>query len=141
MFEEFRRFIARGNVVDLAVGLIVGAAFTAIVNSLVGDILNPLIGVVTGGIDFSNHFVNLGRTEFATLAEARAAGAPVIAWGAFLTALINFLIVAWAVFLLVKAVNRLRDAATPPPAQPAGPPAPTSEELLAEIRDLLRARG
>ena len=109
MLNEFKAFIARGNVVDLAVGIIIGAAFTAIVNSLVADLVNPLIGVVTGGIDFSNLFINLGEGDFTSLAAARAAGAPVFAYGSFITAVINFLIIAWVVFLLVKAVNKLQD--------------------------------
>lgn len=142
MLNEFKTFIARGNVMDMAVGIIIGAAFTAIVNSLVGDLINPIIGLVTGGLDFSNLFVNLGEGEFASLAAAREAGAPVFAYGAFLTAVINFLIIAWVVFLLVRAVNRLREATakkeTPTPAAPKGP---TAEELLAEIRDALKARA
>lgn len=152
MLREFRTFIARGNVVDMAVGIIIGAAFTAIVSSLVKDLINPIIGLVTGGIDFSNLFINLGDGQFSTLAAAREAGAPVFAYGAFITAVINFLIVAWVVFVLVKAVNALKDAAesaaAPDAAEPSDPPpppspqptGPTSEELLAEIRDLLKAR-
>lgn len=141
MLKEFQRFIARGNVVDMAVGIIIGAAFTGIVASLVADLINPIIGVITGGIDFSNLFINLGEGEHASLAAAREAGAPVFAYGAFLTAVINFLIIAWVVFLLVKGVNTLkeatmRDAEAPPPA----PKGPSSEELLAEIRDLLKSR-
>ena len=143
MIQEFRTFIAKGNVIDLAVGIILGAAFTAIVNSLVADLINPVIGFVTGGLDFSNLFVNLGEGDFASLAAARDAGAPVFAYGSFLTAVINFLIIAWVVFLLVKAVNRIKDGVmretdAPMPEAPAGP---TQEELLAEIRDLLKARG
>jgi large conductance mechanosensitive channel len=142
MLKEFRDFIARGNVMDLAVGIIIGAAFTAIVNSLVTDLINPVIGVVTGGIDFSNLFVNLGEGTYTSLAAARDAGAPVFAYGAFITAVINFLIIAWVVFLLVKAVNRIRDAAmkAEPPAAPA-PKGPSEVDLLIEIRDALKARG
>jgi large conductance mechanosensitive channel len=142
MINEFKAFVAKGNVMDMAVGIIIGAAFTAIVQSLVGDLINPIIGVITGGIDFSNLFVNLGEGDFASLAAAKEAGAPVFAYGAFLTAVINFLIIAWVVFLLVKGVNRIKDAATreeaPAPAAPSGP---TQEELLQEIRDLLKARA
>ena len=105
MIKEFRDFIARGNVVDMAVGIIIGAAFTAIVNSMVADLINPIIGVVTGGIDFSNLFINLGAGDFTSLAAAKAAGAPVFAYGSFITAVINFLIIAFVVFLLVKLVN------------------------------------
>jgi large conductance mechanosensitive channel len=144
MINEFKTFIARGNVVDLAVGIIIGAAFTAIVNSLVADLINPIIGFVTGGLDFSNLFVNLGAGEFASLAAAREAGAPVFAYGSFITACINFLIIAWVVFLLVKAVNRLKDGIAKKEAEAAVPPAPkgpTAEELLAEIRDALKARA
>lgn len=135
MFNEFKTFIARGNVIDLAVGIIIGAAFTAIVNSLVADLINPIIGLVTGGIDFSNLFIDLSGTDPVSLKAAKDAGAPVFAYGAFITAVINFLIIAWAVFLLVKAVNRVK-APAPAPA-PAGP---TTEELLVQIRDELRAR-
>ena len=142
MLNEFKAFIAKGNVMDMAVGIIIGAAFTAIVSSLVADLINPIIGLITGGIDFSNLFINLGEGEYASLAAARDAGAPVFAYGAFITAVINFLIIAWVVFLLVKAVNRIKDAATkqgePVPAAPSGP---TQEELLSEIRDLLRTRA
>ncbi|MBC7157702.1 MAG: large conductance mechanosensitive channel protein MscL [Rhodobacteraceae bacterium] len=142
MLNEFKTFIARGNVMDMAVGIIVGAAFTAVVNSLVGDLINPIIGLLTGGIDFSNLFVNLGAGEFASLAAAREAGAPVFAYGAFLTAVINFLIVAWVVFLLVRSVNRLRAAnAKTQEAAPPTPRGPTQEELLIEIRDALKARA
>jgi large conductance mechanosensitive channel len=139
MIKEFKDFIAKGNVMDMAVGIIIGAAFTAIVTSLVADLINPIIGVVTGGIDFSNLFVNLGDGDFASLAAARDAGAPVFAYGAFITAVINFLIIAFVVFLLVKMVNRVKDAAMkeqePVPGAPAGP---TELEVLMEIRDSLR---
>jgi large conductance mechanosensitive channel len=140
MLKEFRDFIARGNVMDLAVGIIIGAAFTAIVNSMVTDLINPIIGVITGGIDFSNLFINLGEGDFASLAAARDAGAPVFAYGAFLTAVINFIIIAFVVFMLVKTVNRIREAAAKKEeaAPPAAPPGPTQEQLLAEIRDLLK---
>jgi large conductance mechanosensitive channel len=142
MLNEFKTFIAKGNVVDLAVGIIIGAAFTAIVNSLVADLINPIIGVVTGGIDFSNLFINLSGTDFASLKAAKDAGAPVFAYGSFITAVINFLIIAWVVFLLVKAVNKLKAASAKAEAEaPAAPKGPTAEELLAEICDALKARG
>ena len=142
MLKEFKDFIAKGNVMDMAVGIIIGAAFTAIVTSLVGDLINPIIGLITGGINFSDLFVNLGEGEFTALAAAKAAGAPVFAYGSFITAVINFLIIAWVVFMLVKGVNRLKDAAVkknePVPSAPSGP---TQEQLLTEIRDALRARA
>lgn len=138
MLNEFKAFIARGNVVDLAVGIIIGAAFTAIVNSLVADLVNPLIGVVTGGIDFSNLFINLGEGDFASLAAARAAGAPVFAYGSFITAVINFLIIAWVVFLLVKAVNKLQDTLKKKEEAAAAAAGPTELDVLKEIRDALK---
>lgn len=139
MINEFRDFIARGNVMDMAVGIIIGAAFTSIVTSLVADLINPIIGVVTGGIDFSNLFVNLGDGDFSSLATARDAGAPVFAYGAFITAVINFLIIAFVVFLLVKGVNRVKDAAmAKPAAAPEAPKGPSELDVLLEIRDSLR---
>lgn len=138
MLKEFRTFIARGSVVDLAVGIILGTAFTAIVNSLVNDILMPPIGVIVGGIDFSNIFINLTGGDYASLAQAREAGAATVNIGVFVNAVLNFLIVGFAVFILVKQVNRLyrREA-----AQPSAPPAPPRQEvLLEEIRDLLAQR-
>lgn len=139
MLNEFKTFIAKGNVVDLAVGIIIGAAFTAIVNSLVADLINPIIGVVTGGIDFSNLFVNLGSGDYASLAAAKEAGAPVFAYGSFITAVINFLIIAWVVFLLVKAVNKLKASTARKEAEVAAAPAgPTELEVLLEIRDALK---
>jgi large conductance mechanosensitive channel len=141
VLNEFREFIARGNVMDLAVGIIIGAAFTAIVNSLVQDLINPLIGLFTGGVDFSNLFIALSTEQFPSVAAAEAAGVAVFRYGSFITAVINFLIIAWVVFLLVKAMNRLRtmvDTSEKPPEAPAGP---TQEEVLLEIRDLLKARA
>jgi large conductance mechanosensitive channel len=134
MLEEFEKFAMRGNVVDLAVGVIIGAAFGAIVNSLVSDVVMPLIGAITGGLDFSNYFIPLSSKVTATsLVEARKQGA-VLAWGNFLTLVINFLIIAWVLFLAIKAINRLKEA---PPA----PAAPAPEvQLLTEIRDLLKSR-
>jgi large conductance mechanosensitive channel len=136
--EEFRAFIMRGNVVDLAVGIVIGAAFTGVVNSLVKDLFTPLIGLLAGGIDFTNLFVTLKGPSAATLAEAQKAGAVTLNIGVFLNAVIQFLIVSFAIFWLIKALTRLhihRDAAPPP----APPPPSRSEELLAEIRDLLAA--
>jgi len=136
MLEEFRQFAMRGNVVDLAVGVIIGAAFTTIVNSLVADVMMPPLGLLIGGIDFSNHYWVLKGTSYPTLEAARAAGATVIAYGLFINACIRFLIVAFAVFLVVKQINRLkRNEPAPPPAPPS-----KSEELLAEIRDVLKAK-
>ena len=141
MLNEFKAFIAKGNVVDLAVGIIIGAAFTAIVNSLVGDLINPIIGLILGNVDFSNLFINLGEGDFTSLAAAKEAGAPVFAYGAFITACINFLIIAWVVFLLVKAVNKLKDGMVKKEAAAAAaapPPGPTEVDLLKEILAALK---
>jgi large conductance mechanosensitive channel len=137
MLKEFREFAVRGNMVDLAIGVIIGAAFNGIVQSLVGDIFMPIIGALTGGVDFSNYFTPLSAKVVApTLAEAKKEGA-VLAWGNFLTVALNFVLVAWALFLVVKFINRLRRTeATQPPS------APTRQEvLLTEIRDLLKSAG
>jgi large conductance mechanosensitive channel len=137
MLKEFKDFIAKGNVMDLAVGIIIGAAFTAIVGSLVGDLINPIIGLVLGGINFSDMFIDLSGKAPASLQAAKDAGNAVFAYGAFITAVINFLIIAFVVFMLVKVMNRLMPKA---PAAPAAPAGPTEVELLAEIRDALKTR-
>ena len=136
MINEFKAFIMKGNVMDLAVGIIIGAAFTAIVGSLVADLINPIIGLILGSVDLSNMYVVLKGTvpEGASLTAARDAGAAVFAYGSFITAVINFLIIAWVVFLLVKAVNKARDAAIKKaPAAPVAPPGPTEVDLLKDI--------
>jgi len=134
MLKEFREFALKGNMVDLAIGVIIGAAFGGLVQSVVNDILMPIIGLVTGGVDFSQLYVQMKGAPAATLELARENGTT-LAYGNFITLLINFLIVAWVLFMVVKAMNRLKRQ--PPPA-PAVPPAPTREEvLLGEIRDLL----
>jgi large conductance mechanosensitive channel len=135
MLKEFRDFAMRGNVVDLAVGVIIGAAFGSIVTSLVGDIIMPVIGAITGGLDFSNYFTGLSKAVTATnLADAKKQGA-VLAWGNFLTLTLNFVIVAFVLFLVIRGLNRLKrkDEAAPPPPKPT-----RQEELLTEIRDLLK---
>ena len=138
LFQEFKEFAMRGNVVDLAVGLVIGAAFGAIVNSLVADVIMPPIGLLMGNVDFSDLFINLSGQDYPSLAAARAAGAPVIAYGAFINAVINFIIVALAIFVLVKGMNQLRRKQAEEPAEP--PEAPRQEVLLQEIRDILKAR-
>jgi large conductance mechanosensitive channel len=138
-FQEFKEFALRGNVVDLAVGLIIGAAFGAIVNSLVADVIMPPLGLVIGQVDFSDLFINLSGQDYPSLAAARDAGAPVIAYGAFINAVINFIIVALAIFIVVKGMNRLRRKQAEEPAKP--PEAPRQEVLLEEIRDILKARA
>lgn len=136
MLEEFKKFALRGNVVDLAVGIIIGAAFGAIVQSLVADIFMPTIGALTGGLDFSNHFVALSSKVTAdSLVEARKQGA-VVAWGNFLTLVINFIVIAFALFLVVKLMNRLMQAEAA-----KAPPISKQEELLTEIRDLLKSQA
>jgi len=143
MLKEFREFAMRGNVVDMAVGVVVGAAFGAIVTSLVNDVVMPPIGMLLGGVDFSNLFVVLKEGvkapgPYATLADAKAASAVTLNIGVFINAILNFTIVAFAVFMAVRAINAARREA--PPA-PAAPPAPTpTETLLTEIRDLLKSR-
>ena len=131
--QEFKAFATRGNVVDLAVGIILGSAFTAIVTSLVNDLIMPPLGVLIGGIDFSDFFFSLSGGQFSSLASAKAAGAATLNYGLFLNAIIRFVIVAFAIFLLVKQINRL----APPPA----PKVPRQEALLEEIRDLLKAKA
>lgn len=133
IWREFRQFIARGNVIDLAVGLIMGTAFGAIVNSLVNDIIMPPIGLILGGVNFSDLFLALDGQTYASLAAAQGTGAPVIAWGKFLQTVINFLVISAAVFFLVRAVNKLYKQPPPPPAEP-----PAEVKLLTEIRDLLK---
>jgi large conductance mechanosensitive channel len=135
MFEEFKKFAMRGNVIDLAVGVVIGAAFTGIVNSLVKDIIMPPIGWAMGGIDFSNFFFTVKGGAFNTLADAQKAGAVTINYGVFVNALINFLVVAMALFLLVRAINKVQ---APPPATADAPPPPEDILLLREIRDSLK---
>jgi large conductance mechanosensitive channel len=139
MIQEFKDFIAKGNVMDMAVGIIIGAAFTAIVTSLVGDLINPIIALFTGGIDFSGWFYTLDGTEHASLSAAQESGAAVFAIGNFLMAVINFLIVAWVVFLLVKMVNRVKAAAeTPKEPEVEEDKGPSELDVLLEIRDALK---
>lgn len=136
MLKEFKEFAMRGNVVDMAVGIIIGGAFGKIVTSFVNDVIMPPIGLMVGNADFSQLFVNLGDGAYATLAEAQEAGAATINYGAFLQTIFDFLIVAFAIFLVIKQMNRLKKKEV---EAPAAPPKPTKEqELLTEIRDLLR---
>jgi large conductance mechanosensitive channel len=137
LYQEFKTFAMRGNAIDLAVGVVIGAAFTTIVNSLVKDIINPPLGLLLGGIDFSNFFVVLrGAGSYPTLKAAQDAGAVVLSYGLFINAIINFLIVAFAIFMLLQQINRL---STPKPTDtPAEPPPPPEIQLLREIRDLLK---
>ena len=144
MLNEFKDFIAKGNVMDMAVGIIIGAAFTAIVTSLVGDLINPIIGLFTGGLDFTNNYAVLAGdvAEGASLEAAREAGAAVFAYGAFLMAVINFLIIAFVVFMLVRYVNKVKAAAEKPEEEaPAEDPGPSELDILIEIRDQLAKQG
>lgn len=139
MLQEFKDFIARGNVMDMAVGIIIGAAFTTIVKSLVADVIMPPVGLLMGGVDFSNLFISLSGQEFASLAAAQEAGAATLNYGLFINAILNFLIVAFAIFILIKQVNRFKKQEEEKPAEPAAPP--KNEVLLEEIRDLLKSQG
>ena len=139
--KEFKEFAMKGNVMDMAVGVIIGGAFGKIVTSLVSDVLMPLIGKMTGGINFTDLFVNLGEGSYKTLAEAKEAGAAVFAYGQFIQNIIDFLIVALCIFLMIKGMNKLnKKKEEPAPAEPEAPKGPTQEELLAEIRDLLKKK-
>lgn len=128
VFKEFKTFIARGNVLDLAVGIVVGAAFTSVVNSFVNDIMMPPIGLITSGVDFTELYINLSGEEYASLAEAKEAGAATLNYGAFISAIISFLIVASAVFLIVQGYNRLREAAESPAPEPEESAEPTEKD-------------
>jgi len=135
MLEDFKKFIMRGNVVDLAVGIIIGAAFGKIVSSLVADVLMPPLGLLMGNVDFSGLFINLSGTHYPTLAAAKKAGAPTINYGLFINSVIDFLIVSAAVYVVVKVINKMQKKAE------AAPPKPSrEEELLTDIRDLLKDR-
>lgn len=137
MLKEFKAFAMRGNVVDMAVGIVIGAAFGRIVSSFVNDVLMPPIGMLMGNLDFSNLYVNLGADQFATLAAAEEAGAPVIKYGLFINNVLDFVIVAFAIFLVIRAMNNMKKKEE---EAPPAPPEPSAEEkLLTEIRDSLRA--
>ena len=143
MIQEFKDFIAKGNVMDMAVGIIIGAAFTAIVSSLVADLINPIIGLFTGGVDFTNNYAVLSGDVPATasLEQAREAGASVFAYGSFLMAVINFFIIAFVVFILVKMVNRVKAAAEKPDeVAPEVKTGPSQLDVRLEIRDALKTR-
>ena len=133
--SEFKEFALKGNVMDLAVGVIIGGAFGKIVDSLVGDIIMPIVGKIFGGLDFSNYFIALSGQTATTLVEAKKAGA-VLAYGSFITIALNFIILAFIIFLMVKQMNRMKREAAPPPAAPA--PTPEDVVLLREIRDALK---
>ncbi len=137
MFQEFKTFAMRGNVIDLAVGVVIGAAFGGITKSLVNDVIMPPIGVVMGGIDFSNFFITLKGPVATTLAEATKEGAVTLNYGLFINAVINFLIIALAIFLLIRSINKLQK----PPAPAVAPPPPEDTLLLREIRDSLKSRS
>ena len=139
--KEFKEFAMKGNVMDMAVGVIIGGAFGKIVSSLVDDVLMPIIGKLTGGVSFVDLFVTLGDGDFKTLAAAKEAGAAVFAYGQFIQNIVDFLIVAFYIFLMLKGINKMnRKKEEPKPAEPAAPKGPTQEELLAEIRDLLKKK-
>jgi len=134
--KEFKEFAMKGNVMDMAVGVIIGGAFGKIVTSLVNDVIMPVVSLATGGIDFTNLFVNLSDdVKYKTLAEAQEAGASVFAYGTFIQNIIDFIIIAFCIFLMIKGMNKLKKKEEPAPEAPKGP---TQEELLAEIRDLLK---
>lgn len=135
--KEFKEFAMKGNVMDMAVGVIIGGAFGKIVTSLVNDVLMPVISLATGGIDFTNLFINLGEGNYSTLAAAQEAGASVLAYGSFIQNIIDFIIIAFCIFLMIKGMNKLNRKKEEEPA-PEAPKGPTQEELLAEIRDLLK---
>jgi large conductance mechanosensitive channel len=138
MLKEFKEFAMRGNLIDMAVGIIIGVAFGGLVNSLVNDIIMPIVGRLLGGFDFSNYFINLSgpQDQYASLKAAKDAGAATINYGLFINLVINFIILAWVMFMIIKTMNQLKKEA-PPPA-PAAPP--RSEVLLAEIRDILKTK-
>lgn len=138
MFKEFRDFIARGNVIDLAVGIVIGSAFTAIVKSLVNDVVMPPIGLILAGVDFSTLFVPLDGKTYENMAAATEAGAATINYGLFINAVISFLIVAWVVFLIVRSINKMKKAEEEAPKEDPAPP--REEVLLEEIRDLLKTQ-
>jgi large conductance mechanosensitive channel len=139
MLKEFREFAMKGNVLDMAIGVIIGGAFGKIVSSLVSDVLMPPIGLLLGGVDFTGLFLNLSGVSQPSLAAAKAAGAPTINYGVFLQTVFDFIIIAFVIFMLIKQVNRFKKEA--PPATPVPPPGPTNEEkLLMEIRDALKGR-
>ena len=139
--KEFKEFAVKGNVMDMAVGVIIGGAFGKIVTSLVNDVLMPVIGKLTGGVSFVDLFVNLGDGNYKTLAEAKEAGAAVFAYGQFIQNIIDFLIVAFCIFMMIKGMNKLtKKKEEPKPAEPEAPKGPTQEELLTEIRDLLKKK-
>jgi len=138
MMKEFKAFAMRGNVLDLAVGVIIGGAFGKIIGSFVGDVMMPVLGLLLGGVDFTGKFLSLKGGSFATLAEAKAANVPTLNYGVFLQSIIDFVIVAFAIFMLIKAINSTQKKEA---EKLAPPPAPSNEEkLLTEIRDALRAR-
>ena len=135
IIQEFKEFAIKGNMVDLAVAVIIGGAFGKIVDSLVKDVVMPVVGLFLGGVDFKNLFVTLGKGSYATLAEAEKAGAAVLKYGVFLQTLVDFLIIAWIVFIAIKAINRLKRE---DPAAAAPPPPPEEVMLVREIRDALK---
>ena len=142
MWNEFKKFAIQGNAMDLAVGVIIGAAFGRIVSSLVEDVLMPPLGLILGKVDFSNLFLSLTGQHYDSLAAAKAAGAPTINYGVFLNNVINFAIVAFAIFILVQQINRLRSAPKAAPEKPAAPAEPSEEvKVLTQSRDLLRSRS
>ena len=136
MMSEFKQFAMRGNVVDMAVGIVIGGAFGKIVSSFVGDVIMPLVGMLVGGVDFTNLFINLGEGEFASLAEAEKAGAPLVKYGVFINTALDFVIIAFAIFLAIKAINKMKRETPPAPEEPT--PDPEDIVLLREIRDSLK---
>ena len=136
MLQEFKSFAVKGNAIDMAVGVIIGGAFGKIVSSLVNDVIMPPLGLLLGGVDFGNLFLNLGDGDFASLAEAKEAGAPVLAYGSFLQNVFDFLIIAFVIFMMVRAINKAKKKEE---EAPAAPPEPSAEvKLLTEIRDSLK---
>lgn len=136
MLKEFKEFAIKGNMVDMAVGIIIGAAFGAIVSSLVDDVFMPIIGLLLGGLDFSNLFIVLGEGTFTTIAQAKEAGVSTVNIGLFINAIIKFIIIAFALFMVIKGINAAKKKEAEAPAEPEAPPA--QEVLLQEIRDLLK---